>query len=263
MTESEGADASGQVAGRDHLEIARRRFQEGLLDKQTVQHLSLAIRSREVHGENLGFALWMDGVCHKVLDQPSAQEPALDGAIQLLSEQDDISIAARSDLASLYFSQRRHDEAEPQLRKLLELRRHHPNAADWLVLLSACIVEQPDLTEQRVEEAAALADEAHALLTSDGPTEVITEYPFDRALLECLVIRATCWSLSENWSTRHRAIEQFEAAEAYGLERIGPRLSRHDLAPIYRGWARALHSVDLDEEARRVEEHGAEVIATE
>jgi tetratricopeptide (TPR) repeat protein len=248
----------------DRLKQGRHRFSEGLIDRETADHLEAAIHSREVHGDDLGFAFWMAAVCARVLDEPNKQGSALIAALELLPAEDEAAIHARSELAGLYCSLGRYPEAEPHLRTLLDMRRDHAYASDWLILLALCITDRPgDLSQAQVEEATAYADEGYALLTTDGPIEVITEFPYDRALLQAMTARALCWSMSNDTETRHRAVDAFRAADEFGRERIGPEISPLDLLPVYEGWVGVLKDLGLLDDAIRVADHASRVTGRE
>jgi tetratricopeptide (TPR) repeat protein len=248
--------------GEDHLKQGRHLFSEGLLtDDRTLLHLRKALKSRDgIVVGNVGFIFWMIGECHRARGESALAENAFSPALELLDEGDqqvEIAIAARSSLADVQFSQKHFSKAEPHYRRLLEVDRGNQSAADWLVCLATCVAEtQP--RKEALEEAVVLTTEAFELLISDGPDiDVVTEFPYERALLQCMTIRAICLTRIGQQS---EAIKEFEAAEAYGRERLGPVIALTDLAPLYKGWIEAYESLDRHDEAARVREHGERVV---
>lgn len=203
----------------------------------------------------------MAGNCFKALGDAHMEEISFDGAIQLLSENEETGILARADLADMYISQERYEEAEPLLRQVLELRRNHPSVVDWLMGLAICVVDgREEPSQEEVDEAISLLDEAYTLLISKGKEKLVTNSPRERVILQCVTTRAIAKSKSDDWSVRHAAIEDFKVADEIAQD-SGPSIGRMDLVPIYAGWAEALQAVDLPEEAERVLEYGEKQLA--
>lgn len=254
--------AKPDVGGPDYLRQAERLFGEGLWDdKRTLHYLDAAIAAGDLTDFELAYASYMFGECKK---DAGEYEPALalfERSLQLAPGAE-FAIQARSSAGDICFAAGDLEGTIRHYGAALVINRDHAFAPDWLLCTASAIIDQETSPSREVvEEARAMLDEALAMLTGpDGREKYVTQFPYERALLQCRTARAMCMMKLKDRRALLAAVTEYREAEEHALAHLGPDIGTQDLAPLYEGWVSALLALDLRDEAKRVKEHAERLV---
>lgn len=251
--EPSGSDAKGQ----NHLRQAEHLFNEGLVaDDRVLQHLHAAIATTDLTDMELAYATYLAGEYMKETREYEDALTFFDDALRLAPKAK-FAILAHSAAGDICFAANDWNNALSHYRAALAINRDHAFAPDWLMCAATAIVDrEAEPSREVLDESRAMLDEALAMLMSPGAQEkYVTQFPYTRAVLQCRTARATVMAKLQSRQALFDAVKEFREVEEFALANLGPDIGRQDLIPVYAQWVMALRALDLQDEAKRVEEH--------